>query len=668
MNETVGDGLSTYTVSYHLKDDGSQWACIAPYSGSSVRAGTIYDLQAGTVTSEQAAGGATHIASGIESLDNGWYRCWMTYTLGVASNHDIYVQGSPSGAATIGSFGSISYTPGADGLDFFAWGYQLERSDTLGPYVKTTTAAVSTLKTPTLSFNLTAAGTPTMSAITAAGSAGLLLDASGTPTMSAITAAGTASLAGLTTAAGAASADVITSSGTAVQIYKPSGAATLATITAAGTATKVSVKSASGTPTTSTITASGTASALVAGAIIPPAGRLDLVTFTGLQLFGHPPTAITPVTITPAAGALTLAGYAPVTDRVPEPPAGALVLEGTTPLPVDSANNITIAVAEAPLTLAGYVTSRAYGLLLTGYAPNLVEDSPRPPAGQLTLTGQLPVRIDTSPQDTVVVPPAYAAALDPKNIALAQGQETVDTSLLISGWPPISKVESPIFKPPAGALTLTGIPIVSSTESDPPAGALTLAGKVPTIEISNVKSAAPAAAALVLAGQAPTFFADTQLFQPPVVELTLTEQDAFVGRSIWSAAVARKLNGKIPTVVNTDIGYVVAPAKVSLTLAGKIPVKGQGWFVPDTYAVTLSGKIAGVDLETDNIKVPGKYELAFTSYAPSILNTALRNPAKTSLVLTSYAPEAKTRNIKWRGARTKFIKLTKKYAIEMLYK
>ena len=516
---------------------------------------------------------------------------------------------------------------------------------------------------------LTAAGNPTMDTITAAGTAVQIYKPSGAATLTTITATGEATL-GAVTAAGNPSTDVITAAGTAVQIYKPSGAATLDAITAAGVATKIGFKTASGNPSTTVITASGVAASIVAGAIIPPPGRLNLVTFTGLQLFGYPPTATTSadLDVEPAVGTLALTGYPPQTDRVVEPAAGAVVLEGSAPLPVDSAGNTTIAVDEATLTFTGYITSRAYGLLLRGYAPNLVEDLPRPPAGQLELTGQLPIRIDTSPQDSLITPPVLTAALSPKHIALEFGQESLNTSLVIAGWPPVSLVASPVFQPPAGALVLTGIPIYSSIDAEPAAGAAVLAGQAPTVAVSDFRSAAPAAGALVLDGKTFEFFADTQLFQPPVAELTLTEQLAFTGRSIWSAAVARKLNTKTPIVVNTDIDYVVEPAKGTLSLAGKVPVKGQYRFVPDAYAVTISGQIPGVDLEADSIRIPSRLVLGFTSYTPSVLQGSVRAPAKGTLTLTGYLPRDKTKRIKKDAARTRFISLTAKRRIEMLYK
>jgi len=82
--------------------------------------------------------------------------------------------------------------------------------------------------------------------------------ASGTPTMEAVTAAGTATLVGLVTASGTPTLDTITATGNVTQTQLASGAPSLDVITASGVAT-LGALPASGAPSLDAITASGVA-------------------------------------------------------------------------------------------------------------------------------------------------------------------------------------------------------------------------------------------------------------------------------------------------------------------------------------------------------------------------------------------------------------------------
>ena len=81
----------------------------------------------GSVTS-----GAT---TGIVSLGNGWYRCWMSMTMVAGAG---YCQFAP----TTGDGGTQTYT-GAGTTAIYAWGGQVETGSTPTGYIPTTTTSAS---------------------------------------------------------------------------------------------------------------------------------------------------------------------------------------------------------------------------------------------------------------------------------------------------------------------------------------------------------------------------------------------------------------------------------------------------------------------------------------------------------------------------------------------
>jgi hypothetical protein len=130
-----------YAVSCHLKYDGEQYAQLAARNTSTSWAGAVYDLIGGTVTKSQANNG-TILGSSIEALPDDWFRCSLIFSLNNSSTAEFfYVRGAGSATPTFSTYANITYNPGAEGKDFFMWGAQVEKSDTLGAYIRTPSSA-----------------------------------------------------------------------------------------------------------------------------------------------------------------------------------------------------------------------------------------------------------------------------------------------------------------------------------------------------------------------------------------------------------------------------------------------------------------------------------------------------------------------------------------------
>jgi hypothetical protein len=141
------------TWSCYYKEDGERYGLLSLSGGSSTKwFAAIFDLVDGTVTKTQART-ATVLGASIEDAKltfpdapDGWWRCSVTGFFPTAPTGRIaYLYSAGSATPNITQFGGPVYNPGVDGRDIFMWGAQLEISDTLGPYVKTTSGAASTL-------------------------------------------------------------------------------------------------------------------------------------------------------------------------------------------------------------------------------------------------------------------------------------------------------------------------------------------------------------------------------------------------------------------------------------------------------------------------------------------------------------------------------------------
>jgi len=551
-------------------------------------------------------------------------------------------------------------------------------------------AAITASGTVTLTGLVTAAGNPSMAAITASGSVVQTYKVSGTPTTDAITATGVA-VKGLT-ASGTPSMAAITAAGTANKDLTASGTPSMAAITAAGTATATSglvtaagnpsmaaitaagtaglLHEASGTPSTAVITAAGVASATVGDAVVVGPAELNLVTFTGLELFGYPPTVIVPTDhfAEPAEGTLTLATSAPITDPVITPAAAALTIEGYSFAAI-SVPNTTVATPVGTLSLTGKVPTRAHGLLLRGYVPNLVHSKPSPAPALLTLNGKAPLAINTSEPPAEASPGRRQLTLQQFTPALEMGVEGLESSLGLEGWAPLVWNTSPVFFPPHGPLTLTGHALISSVTSEPAADALALSGYAPSIDVSSNAGPAPDTLALTLASQDFTVSSEhARIMLPAAATLTIDTAGLFTGRSLSIPSGDIELDTYAPAAV-LGVNRVIVPAEVDLVLSGKVPYTLVGVSPPvPTVNLVLSGQAPTIDHTTNDLGVPGSVALSLTTHAVEAGIDNVVYPAPAALVLSTDNPRYKIKKIKKDGARTRFISLTTDYNVRMLYK
>ena len=289
-----------------------------------------------------------------------------------------------------------------------------------------------------------------------------------------------------------------------------------------------------------------------------------------LVLTGQSPTVGRADTVQPGAASLTLTGLEPPSDAELAPPAGSLTLEGRS-FTIISIPDTSVAVPQGTLGLTGYASTRAYGLLLRGYEPNVAFSSPTPNKGSLTLSGNAPILVNTTPQPTDIQTFRRQVVLEGFAPALEMGSEAELSSLGLEGWAPVALATSPIFYPPRAELQFTGYAPQTTVEAAPGNAFLSLGSYAPSLLISDNKQVAPAAVALTLTGQQPLVSSDiSRILVPDEVTLTLAGQQVYLGRSITPAAVARRLNGKVPTVTE-NINRTIEPGVAALTLTGYAP-------------------------------------------------------------------------------------------------
>lgn len=116
-----------YTISIYLKYVARRYVAVNLAGASTT---VIYDLQNGVISGSNG----TINASGMESVGNGWYRCWHTATSTTTGNASSIVYGSTTGTG----IGTSSYT-GLNAVAFEAWGAQIEIGS-LTSYLKNVTA------------------------------------------------------------------------------------------------------------------------------------------------------------------------------------------------------------------------------------------------------------------------------------------------------------------------------------------------------------------------------------------------------------------------------------------------------------------------------------------------------------------------------------------------
>ena len=89
----------------------------------------IFDIQNGSVSDYSQS-----LYAGVVSHGNGWYRCWATVRADTNAPITTTIT-CPVGGNSTATGNGESYT--GNQSTFYLWGYQVEFSDTLGPYVQT---------------------------------------------------------------------------------------------------------------------------------------------------------------------------------------------------------------------------------------------------------------------------------------------------------------------------------------------------------------------------------------------------------------------------------------------------------------------------------------------------------------------------------------------------
>jgi len=399
--------------------------------------------------------------------------------------------------------------------------------------------------------------------------------------------------------------------------------------------------------------------------VSPPATTLHLTTFTGLELFGYPPT----VTVTrdhvriPATGSLVLAGQVTISDLVVEPPAGALDILGYS-FTANSAAPIVRLVGNAALTLTPTTPIRPVGLLLRGHVPNLAFSKPSPSAATRRLNGKAPTLINTSPLNRTIPTFIRLAELDGSNVALEVSATTSGASLRLDTWAPTSIASSPVFFPPSAALTVASFGLGTNHVALPAVRALTLTGYALTDVGNTIRL--PAAGAASLTGNSFVFVSNTQLMLPPVGALALASGGTSVGRSITPEARARRLNGKTPTAV-VRLSYVVTPAAATLSLATGAPVGNVGNSTqPGATALVLTSQDVTAITELDVFVSPGSRDLTLIPYAPTDKVSGSIDVDRKRLILARFAPTLVHEVVTWDGARCRLINLSNRHKIRVL--
>ena len=125
-----------YTFSVFAKKADSNWIFIR--SGSFDASSNVYvwfDLENGVQGSEAPSSGTTLSAVSITPLQNGWYRCSITVTLGT-DNTGLFQIG------VVSANGNIPYTAG-ETVGTYLWGAQLEQGSFPTSYIPTSGAAAT---------------------------------------------------------------------------------------------------------------------------------------------------------------------------------------------------------------------------------------------------------------------------------------------------------------------------------------------------------------------------------------------------------------------------------------------------------------------------------------------------------------------------------------------
>ena len=274
----------------------------------------------------------------------------------------------------------------------------------------------------------------------------------------------------------------------------------------------------------------------------------------------------TPVTVSPGAGQVVIAGFNPsitaLLARGVSPGAAQTVITGFTP-------TISALLARTAAPGAGQA-------VITGFTPTitaLLARTAAPGFAQLSITGFLPV------------------------LTTASGEKTIDpgvAQLSIAGFKPtVSRILEITVAPGAAQLIITGLtPTVSTFDGivtvEPGAAQLTIAGFNPTLTQVLLHTVSPGVAALVIEGFKPTL-------------------DALLARGVSPGVAQLVIEAFTPTIRSDNARIEVGTAQ--LTITGFKPTLTQ------VLNITIS---------------PGAAQLSIVGHEPTLRLHKWTNPADPS--------------------------------------
>ena len=148
-NITGSTASTSWTLSVYAKSAERKHLVFADNSYGSLGR-VVVDLENGTVTENNPTFTGRSVGTPIiQNAGNGWWRVAVSFNNIAPSNNAMSTAFAPNNGATVGMLAETSgvFGPsyaGVSGSGILIWGVQLERGTVLGPYTRTTSAAVGT--------------------------------------------------------------------------------------------------------------------------------------------------------------------------------------------------------------------------------------------------------------------------------------------------------------------------------------------------------------------------------------------------------------------------------------------------------------------------------------------------------------------------------------------